>query len=483
MPHPDTGTGNHVPNGSTHGARVPRERVDINQNDNHAIREIIHHFRKENVHLTHMLKECREQFEALELNKQSIDAEITCVRQDMNKHLDNLESKLRSQLDEIHKEATKECQNWIYQLERRQSTLFEYQRRLDHVCRFWPQRRDSDVADIQTYYTNLIQNQEDTIRSYEYDFRINEKIDTLKERVRYLGDVKLLTYAGHFNDSGLPESEISQLNVDLRDCVASVSRGFAICEDQSSAIGGCVCLHNGLIMIGNRVRNSLQKYNSNGRLIAEKTLSVKPWDVCMVNPAQVAVSLPSSKTQGKTGGFMSAIEIIDTTEMKTVKEVTLPTKSIHGISFIEDKFAVACGPELQIVNMRGDVVHVIRVREGCIRYVCTTPRGNILFSDWNHNTVQCIGRDGMDIFTYAHPLLKGPVGLTVDGEENVYVAGFISNNIHQITPNGELCKILLNKDDGMRDPKTVFFQRYTNRFVLCDSRKVKMCHLKPTQVH
>ena len=93
--------------------------------------------------------------------------------------------------------------------------------------------------------------------------------------------------------------------------------------------------------------------------------------------------------------------------------------------------------------------------------------------------LQCVGRDGMDIFTYAHALLKGPVGLSVDAEDNIYIAGYISNNIHQVTPTGELSKILLNKDDGMREPKTVFCQRYTNRFVVCDSRKVKICTMKP----
>ena len=250
-----------VPNDPVSHERRQSSSVDINQNDHLMVKEIFQYFKHESSHLTYMLKECREQFEALEMNKQAIEKEITCVREEINKHLDNIESRLRSQLDEIHKEATKLCQNRILDLERRQCSLFEYQRRLEHVCRFWSQRRDSDVADIQTFYSNIVHANEDKIRSFEYDFRINDRIDTLKEKVRYLGEVKLLTYVSPFNDSGLPDPEVSGYHVDLRDCVASVSKGFAISEDQSSAVGGCVCLHNGLIMIGNRLTNSLQKVN------------------------------------------------------------------------------------------------------------------------------------------------------------------------------------------------------------------------------
>lgn len=33
--------------------------------------------------------------------------------------------------------------------------------------------------------------------------------------------------------------------------------------------------------------------------------------------------------------------------------------------------------------------------------------------------------------------MKGPVGISVDYENNIYVTSFISNNVHQLTPDGQ----------------------------------------------
>lgn len=73
--------------------------------------------------------------------------------------------------------------------------------------------------------------------------------------------------------------------------------------------------------------------------------------------------------------------------------------------------------------------------------------------------------------------MKGPVGISVDYEENIYVTSFISNNVHQLTPDGQLNRILLNKDDGIREPRSICLQKYNNRFVVCDSAGVKLCQL------
>lgn len=421
-----------------------------------------------------MLKESREHFETLEMNKRSIHSEVDAVRQDINKHLDTLEAKLRRNLDEIHKEAAKECQYRIAELEARQSAIQEYQRRLENVIKFWSQRRDSDLSAIQTFYEKILQHRLDTAnKCYEYEFQINEKIDNLKSLIKHFGSVRLHCYANSFDDSGVRDIQSPQFDQSLEDCTASVTNSFSICEDPSSDIGGCTYLYNGLLMIGNRLKNSLQQYDPNGTLTAELPLAGKPWDVCLVNPFTVGVSLPSNKPWNMS--YVSTIAIVDTIHMKTVKEITIHSK-IYGVAYGEEKFYVACVTEVKILNLKGESVHVIRVPNACIRQVCTD-KGRLMFSDWNHNSIQCFGRDGIEVFTFTHPLMKGPVGISVDYENNIYVTSFISNNVHQLTPDGQLNRILLNKDDGIKEPRAICLQKYNNRFVVCDSTGVKLCEL------
>lgn len=57
------------------------------------------------------------------------------------------------------------------------------------------------------------------------------------------------------------------------------------------------------------------QYDPNGTLTAELPLAGKPWDVCLVNPFTVGVSLPSNKPWNMS--YVSTIAIVDTIHMKT----------------------------------------------------------------------------------------------------------------------------------------------------------------------
>lgn len=57
------------------------------------------------------------------------------------------------------------------------------------------------------------------------------------------------------------------------------------------------------------------------------------------------------------------------------------------MAYGEEKFYVACVTEVKILNLKGESVHVIRVPNACIRQVCTD-KGRLMFSDWNHNSIQ-----------------------------------------------------------------------------------------------
>jgi hypothetical protein len=59
---------------------------------------------------------------------------------------------------------------------------------------------------------------------------------------------------------------------------------------------------------------SLQ-YDPNGTIVSEMPLQGKPWDVCLVNPFTVAVSLPNNKPWNMS--YVSTIAIVDTIHMKT----------------------------------------------------------------------------------------------------------------------------------------------------------------------
>jgi hypothetical protein len=57
-------------------------------------------------------------------------------------------------------------------------------------------------------------------------------------------------------------------------------------------------------------------------------------------------------------------------------------------------------------------------------------------------------------------------GITVDTEDNIYVVGHLSNNIHQLYPDGSFNRILLCERHGLWKPIFIHFLKDDSQFLL-----------------
>ena len=60
-------------------------------------------------------------------------------------------------------------------------------------------------------------------------------------------------------------------------------------------------------------------------------------------------------------------------------------------------------------------------------------------------------------------VLRGPLGISVDNDGNVYVVGFSSNNVVVISPDGQRHSQLSSSNDGLR---VLDYDRSTNRLLV-----------------
>ncbi|KAK3083467.1 hypothetical protein FSP39_023445 [Pinctada imbricata] len=56
----------------------------------------------------------------------------------------------------------------------------------------------------------------------------------------------------------------------------------------------------------------------------------------------------------------------------------------------------------------------------------------------------CITMDGTPVFTYSHDKLQDTRGVTVDHAGYIYVCGFSSKNVHQLSHDGKLQRIIFD---------------------------------------
>lgn len=62
--------------------------------------------------------------------------------------------------------------------------------------------------------------------------------------------------------------------------------------------------------------------------------------------------------------------------------------------------------------------------------------------------LMCLNMNGSDIFRYSNKSLKYGEGISLDKEGNIYCCGYCSGNIHQVTPDGKLIKLVITNIKG-----------------------------------
>jgi DNA-binding beta-propeller fold protein YncE len=82
-------------------------------------------------------------------------------------------------------------------------------------------------------------------------------------------------------------------------------------------------------------------------------------------------------------------------------------------------------------------------------------------------------------FIYSSPTLSTPRGIDVDMEGNVYIVGFDSNNIHQITSEGEHVRTISTTDFGISNPWVLRFKPNSAVFLLTSygTGKIFICKI------
>lgn len=97
---------------------------------------------------------------------------------------------------------------------------------------------------------------------------------------------------------------------------------------------------------------------------------------------------------------------------------------------------------------------------GSVFGVVIDDENNVICSSFDQHVVKKLDLRGNVLFTYNHEKLKHPYGVTTDGEGNIFINGFTSNNIHILSREGKLRRIV----GKLTNPLYIKFQNASNRF-------------------
>lgn len=190
------------------------------------------------------------------------------------------------------------------------------------------------------------------------------------------------------------------------------------------------------------------KYSDNGDCLAELKLPNSPYDIDKINDTIVAIS-----------ANLNNMFIINTYDMSLCRIIE-NTYPVHGFSHVNGEFILACGYTLTWINTSTGVKTEQTRTNGSTYFIYSEDRKHYIFAD-GKNTVTKMANN-IKAFTYTNSKLKSPRDIDVDREGNVYICGYKSENIHQLSNDGRLVGIFPTGKIGIKQPWVIRFKKDSN---------------------
>ncbi|XP_063402415.1 E3 ubiquitin-protein ligase TRIM45-like [Mytilus trossulus] len=178
-----------------------------------------------------------------------------------------------------------------------------------------------------------------------------------------------------------------------------------------------------------------------------------PTDICKVNDQTVAVSSNANK-----------IFIINVRPFSLVKTFDVST---WGLTLVEDEYITANNSTICWLNAQTGA-NIKELPTGTnTMFVACYKKNEFIYMN-NSNAITLDSADGKG-FQYGHKNLSYPYNQEIDEKGNIYVVGNFSKNIHQLTSSGQLIRIIPVSDIDKTitaGPWVMRFKRNTNQFLL-----------------
>ncbi|CAC5426466.1 unnamed protein product [Mytilus coruscus] len=178
-----------------------------------------------------------------------------------------------------------------------------------------------------------------------------------------------------------------------------------------------------------------------------------------------AVSLYDSYQALVTSNQRGFIEIFDIENLKAGKNMQVGHEckgitSVGGNIYVRDSFS-----SLSMVDING--VELRKTLTTSDPLCLSLNKANeIYFTAVLDDNVYVIKSDGKERVFYNNPGLKDPYGIAVDDNNDVYVAGRKSNDIHRITRDRKRQDIVLDEKDGIKGPMGLSFNYLTKELMV-----------------
>ncbi|XP_052064426.1 uncharacterized protein LOC127704427 isoform X1 [Mytilus californianus] len=393
--------------------------------------------------------------------------QISSTRQQINNHLDQIEKETIEELNKQYKttkhtmdEAKHKTQKGLEAVATWINELSSIETISNEVLLF----QTIKVMDNKTHIeeTNICElNKQHKIEFDPFD------TNDLPMLLRSMGDISLTENQMHIPALQYNLQQIQEPVKSMEEEEGKIQRSNSFL---TSVLGSYVKIENGCFVSGKRLL--LSRYNTShiyacgydGNDVQRIHLIHNPWRVAMIDDKRAIVTLQSK-------GF----QILDLTTL-TLGRCIKPGKGCYAVTCSNGQIWTSDdGTTINQIDTSGNILRSITTKNE-IRDFCIDNDSNIYYTPavYDGNNVYRITPDGQESIFCSHSDLIYSLGIDVDHKGNVYVGGASSDNIHRISSDGKDHQIILAKNDGIKVPWGLCYNRDTKQLLVANDNKTSV---------
>ncbi|XP_052089930.1 E3 ubiquitin-protein ligase TRIM23-like [Mytilus californianus] len=367
--------------------------------------------------------------------------EITNMRTKLNDKLDKLENEIREEVNSTRKKYLHRLSEESTELSVLKST-FDHWKNIFEACL-------SQGSEIQC----LVKMEEISRRMPQFENDLYKVVKEIKdisvefEATNIVFNTKCYGRL-HLNEKRPSLPGFKTINFHIGKIIVM----FSI-DIKGSCISGI--FFNDDIIITDYNRNRVVFHDKTGKQKEVLDIPNDPTDISKVNDQTVAVS-----------SYARTICIINVKPLSLVRTLDISVP-MWGLCLVEDEFITTYNNSISWLNATTGAKIKELPTSANTRFVTCYKKNEYIYRNEDHS-IKFESAAGKG-FQYNHSNLSDPYNQEIDEEGNIYVVGYSSNNIHQLTSTGQLIRIipLSDIDNTITGcPWVMRFKRNTNRFLL-----------------
>ena len=229
-------------------------------------------------------------------------------------------------------------------------------------------------------------------------------------------------------------------------------------DQKTQMITGSLFLSNGELILCDSTNSSVKVLNADFTQKEQLKLESNPCDLCLMENDEIVITQPYTKQLL----FMKFAP-----KIQTGSSITLG-QQCRGIAVQDGLIYVSFdNGEIRILDRTGQQKRNV-YSEFSFQYplyISVMPTGMVYVSEYGGNNIRVL-KDGKEISNYSSVTVSYPMGMYIDGAENILVCELHSHNLRLIDAKGNTSNVILSGTDGLCNPRIVSVRPNDNTIIV-----------------